>query len=318
MNFKELRARLKFEDVLAHYGVQVRRKGEQHLGPCPLPAHVGGRLVYSFSANLERGIFQCFRCKAAGNLLEFAALMANVDPEDGIALRKVAVELQTRFCPEGASSRTDKKAAAADAVVNAPLDFELKGLDAAHPFFDTANLSKETVAHFGLGFCGRGLLQGRIATPLHGPDGKRIGYAGLAVDQVEPRWLFPADRARQGVEMQFRKEQLLFNAHRLSQCSNLVVVSEIDSVWRLHECGYDAAVSTMSDGCSHEQAALVASLLRPDGRLWILSCGDEPGSRFAHAVVEHVALKRFVRWSKLGRDKMPVGLSRDELRRCFA
>ena len=318
INFTELRKKLRFEDVLTHYGVSVRRKGEQHIGPCPLPNHIGSKSAPCFSANLERGIFQCFQCKASGNLLEFAALMARLNPEDGKALRKVAVELQTRFCPAGASSRKQKKAASSDApLVNPPLDFELKGLDSGHPFFEEARLSKESVAHFGLGFCGRGLLSGRIATPLHGPDGKRVGYAGLAVEAEGPRWLFPADRERNGVELRFRKERLLFNAHRLSQCEDLVVVADIESVWRLHECGYDAAVATMSDGCSQEQAVLIAFLLKPDGGLWILSRGDEAGSRFAHAVVEHVAPSRFVRWVKLARDKSPCDLPPDELQRCF-
>ena len=98
IDFKELRQKLDFEQVLRHYGVEVKRKGNQHVGFCPLPNHNGKKNSPSFSANLERGIFQCFGCGAKGNLLEFAALMANVDPKDGAAFRKVAVELQKQFC----------------------------------------------------------------------------------------------------------------------------------------------------------------------------------------------------------------------------
>jgi hypothetical protein len=40
INFKELRARLKFEEVLQLYGVEVKRKGEQHQGFCPTPVQL--------------------------------------------------------------------------------------------------------------------------------------------------------------------------------------------------------------------------------------------------------------------------------------
>src|SRR5437763_11143255 len=99
IDFKALCAALDFEQVLRHYGVEVKRKGNQHQGFCPLPNHNGKKNSPSFSANLERGIFQCFGCGAKGNLLEFAALMENTALENGAALRKVALELQNRFCP---------------------------------------------------------------------------------------------------------------------------------------------------------------------------------------------------------------------------
>src|SRR5580704_6987555 len=100
IDFKALRAKLDFAKVLENYGVEVKAKGRQHLGYCPLPNHNGKRNSPSFSASLEKGIFQCFGCGAKGNILDFAALMSNADPKDGTALRKVARELQDRFCPE--------------------------------------------------------------------------------------------------------------------------------------------------------------------------------------------------------------------------
>jgi len=59
VNYKDLRSRLSFE-LLRHYGVEIKRKGNQHCGFCPLPGHNGNRNSPSFSANLEEGIFQCF------------------------------------------------------------------------------------------------------------------------------------------------------------------------------------------------------------------------------------------------------------------
>ena len=105
IDFKELRSKLDFEQVLRHYKVEVKRKGNQHHGFCPLPNHNGKKNSPSFSAQLEKGIFQCFGCGAKGNVLEFAALMEKADPKDGTALHKVAMELQKRFCPEPVTKR---------------------------------------------------------------------------------------------------------------------------------------------------------------------------------------------------------------------
>src|SRR5689334_25011829 len=100
VDFKALRAKLDFEQVHRHYKVEVKRKGKQHHGFCPLPNHNGTKNSPSFSANLQRGIFQCFGCGAKGNILEFAAIMENVSLQDGTAFREVALKLQAKFCPE--------------------------------------------------------------------------------------------------------------------------------------------------------------------------------------------------------------------------
>src|SRR5688500_18590417 len=103
--------------------------GGQHHGFCPLPNHNGKRNSPSFSANLKRGIFQCFGCGAKGNLLEFAALMEKADIEDGQAFRGVAVKLKEKFCTDNPRSRKSpprpekqisEETIEAPVIVNAP------------------------------------------------------------------------------------------------------------------------------------------------------------------------------------------------------
>ena len=237
INFKELRAKLKFEDVLRHYGVEVKRKGHQHQGLCPLPSHNGRRTSPSFSANLERGIFQCFGCGAKGNALEFAVLMSGGNPTDGDALRATAVELQQRFCPQGASTRTKVVERsmtlvpkATPVAVNVPLNFELKGLDAGHPYLLNRGFTRETMHFFGVGFCVRGVLKNRIAIPLNDQDGKLLGYAGRVIDDTaitkeNPRYRFPSRREHEGKIYEFRKTLFLYNGFRIkAPCDDLFVV----------------------------------------------------------------------------------------------
>ncbi len=333
INFKELRARLDFEKILKHYGVEVKRKGIQHHGFCPLPNHNGKKNSPSFSANLEKGIFQCFGCGAKGNALEFAAMMEKVNVEDGAAFRKVAIELQKRFCPEIENAPKPKVAQTpppkAEAikerptVVNAPLDFELKGLDAKHPYLLNRRFTQETIDHFGLGFCSRGMLKDRVAIPLHDHDGKLVGYAGRVVDdeaitEDNPRYRFPGERERDGKMFEFRKTLFLYNGFRFkTPLDDLIVVEGFASVWWLFQNGLPHTVATMGADCSERQAALIVSLVKPMGRVWMMPDGNEAGERCALAIFRQVSSHRFVRWVKLAAGKQPTDLSAAQLKTSF-
>src|ERR1700733_2338795 len=295
IDFKALRAHLDFAQVMEHYGVEVKRKGEQHMGYCPLPNHNGKRNSPSFSANLKKGIFQCFGCGAKGNILDFAALMEKSDPKDGTALREVAGKLQHRFCPEmgEGSGKPEKpvppkKAEPKDerpVVVNPPLDFELKGLDAEHPYLLGRGFTPETIRHFGLGYCGRGLLKTRVAIPLHDADGKLAGYAGRVVDdstitEDNPRYRFPGKREKAGTVFEFRKTLFLYNGFRIkAPVDDLIVVEGFTSVWWLNQNKLPPAVATMGADCSEKQAELIVSLVKPGGRVWMMPDGNQTGNR---------------------------------------
>jgi DNA primase len=335
INFKELRARLDFEQVLKHYGVEVKRRGKQHHGYCPLPNHNGKRNSPSFSANLEKGIFQCFGCGAKGNLLEFSAMMENVDPKDGAAFRKVAGELQKKFCAELGSISKQKDMAAqkkqpetkpkenVSAIVNQPLDFELKGLDSKHPYLLNRGFTQNTVDHFGLGFCSRGYLKDRVAIPLHDNDGKLVGYSGRVVDDSKigednPRYRFPGERERDGEIYEFRKTVFLYNAFRIKgPVDDLIVVEGFTSVWWFFQNDFPNTVATMGADCSEKQGELILPLVKPGGSVWIMPDGDKAGERHAQSLLTLISPHRLMRWLKLPEGKQPTDLSKEQLKLSF-
>ena len=319
INFKELRAKLKFEAVLEHFGIIVNGLGNQHQGACPLPSHTGSRNPKSFSANLERGIFQCFRCGAKGNALEFAALMSGVDAKDGVALRRVALELQTRFFPEGTGAQGKQtmnflaavKSQTSSPLLNASLDFALKGLDASHPYLLGCGYSLETIQHFGLGFCSRGMLKGKIAIPLHNQTGELIGYAGRTLSEIPSRvanacYSFPESRERHGVLLKFERSLVLYNANRVSTSRDeLIVVTGFDSVWWLHQCGISNVVGIFEQA-SDQQIEFIVSLVKANGRIWIMPNGDKEGASLARVMASQLSASRFTRWINLGSESIKV------------
>ncbi len=225
INFKELRSKLHFEDVLRHYRIEVKKRGDRVTALCPLPGHPprvdGTPRTASLSIHLARNIFQCFGCKVSGNALEFACRMEGFDPSDREQFRVAAFRVAEVFGLDAErrgdnaptpkpDSRVDQPAMLSDSpqklsgpvVINAPLNFELKDLDSKHPYLLDRGFHADTIAHFGLGYCNRGLMKGRVAIPLHNSAGQLVGYAGRITEDAMisdecPKYLFPGGRERE-------------------------------------------------------------------------------------------------------------------------
>jgi DNA primase len=337
VNYKSLRAELSFIEILHHYGVELKERGEQWQGFCPLPTHEGKRQSPSFSANVGRGIWQCFGCGAKGNVIEFAARMEGLNPDNPDDFRKAALLLQ-KTCvggvePDGRDrerpTAVPKEATRernvledleedASVVVNAPLDFELQRLEHDHPYLRERGFTDETIKTFGLGYCHRGLMKGRIAIPLHDMEGALIGYAGRIVDEEAigkdtPRYLFPGSRERNGTRHEFRKSAFLYNGFRVVNPSQLVVVESFTAVWWLTQAGITNVVALMGASCSETQANLLRDLVPENGSIWLFPDGDKAGERMAEETLVMLAPYRFVRWVKLEEGQQPTDMSKEEL-----
>ena len=282
INFKELRAQLDFRTVLESYGVTVRTgKGSQHHGRCPLPTHLGVQTKPCFSVDVARGIWRCFSCQSSGNLLDFAVRMEGLDPENGADVRRVALQLRKQLVsPAPKSPGSERLSASVDGdervvVVNAPLPFALKQLDHDHPSIGALGVSPASVAHFGLGYCTRGSLQGRIAIPLHDLAGQLVGYAGRLVGvpadvASEPLYRLPGDRMQKGITYHFDASALLYGAHAVTDTPvrKLIVAEELSLVWHLFELGVQA-VALLTPHLTAQQETLLQRLADPGGIVFV-------------------------------------------------
>jgi DNA primase len=340
IDFKELRSKLKFIDVLNFYKVEVKVKGDRASCICPLPGHSvkEGKRRASFSCHLQKGVFQCFSCHAKGNLIDFGVFMDGGHPDDPGAFRRTAVKLAQQFGiqserqkPNGERREKPKPSLVPipdppstnpelPVIVNAPLDFELKHLDPDHPYLIDRGFTPETIRRFGLGYCGKGLMRDRIAIPLHDSQGKLVGYAGRlvdddAVDDEHPKYLFPGARERDGARYEFRKSHLLYGLHHLApKVNDLIVVEGFPSVWWLHQQGYGSAVALMGSSVSSEQIDLMLDRVTEEGRIWTFMDEDDAGVECANSLLPNVASRRWVKWIRSGESgKQPTDFSAPEL-----
>jgi hypothetical protein len=78
VDFAKARAMISLADVLGLIGfTPTERIGDQVRGPCPLHSTISAR-SRSFSANLQRHIYRCFKCGSAGNQLDLYAAFTGV------------------------------------------------------------------------------------------------------------------------------------------------------------------------------------------------------------------------------------------------
>lgn len=222
--------------------------------------------------------------------------MEGFNPANGGDVRKAALLLQERF-PDGGRSFPKQKGSGRSTrspvvphnvpnlmdaetsskpgkrvFINHPLDFALKDLDLKHPYLRERGFSRETVEHFGLGYCNRGMLKGRIAIPIHDPSGALVAYAGRITDdrlvsETCPKYLFPPPRERNEEVHEFDKSLVLYNAHMIAEpLDHLCVVEGFPGTWWLWQAGITNVVALMARAARRCRAGSSSSASSRMGR----------------------------------------------------
>jgi len=210
------------------------------------------------------------------------------------------------IAPASAKSIGRAPAVAGSEPVNPPLTFELK-LDPTHPYLVERGVSAELIAEFGLGYCSRGSMAGRIAIPIHNAAGQLVAYAGRWAAEEPPedveRYLLPA---------KFEKSRVLYNLHRVRDAEHVVAVEGYWSTIRLSALGVPV-VGLMGWSVSPEQIALLRE--RGTRYLTVLWDGDEAGARGRERAVPDLASAFFVRAPVLPDGEKPDTLGGAELKK---
>jgi DNA primase len=230
VDFKAVRDALKMEQVLDRYGLmhQFKRSGDSLSGPCPI--HKGSNPT-QFRVSISKNIWNCFsECKHGGNTLDFIAEMDNVSIHAAAvkAIEWFSLDRETvtghkdeAQQPEQGDEKQDKPdtqkpkpatkpAAKAEETSgpNKPLKFRLDKLDQAHPYLAERGLLPETIKEFGIGYCAKGMMTGRIAIPICNAEGAVVAYAGRFAGEPDK------DTEKYKLPPGFRKSIEIFNVER--------------------------------------------------------------------------------------------------------
>ena len=186
---------------------------------------------------------------------------------------------------------------------NKELTFQLKHLSADHSFFAERGIVPETIEHYGLGLCTKGLMKDRIVFPIHRPDGKLIGYTGRTVLEVtteNPKWLLPPGLV---------KHKVLNNFHRVAGKYKTAILVEgpLDrvAVW---QANFPNVMELLGkelledENMSYDQLRLIANNF--DQTVLLLD-GDEDGREAAAKIAGRLSQFIFVRTVCLPDEKDP-------------
>jgi DNA primase len=304
VDFKAVKAAVTMEMVLGRYGVNwLRKNGEELRGRCPIH-HGEGQST--FHASLTKNAFNCFSCKARGNVLDFVAAMEKCSVRDAGAKLMEWFSISATQEADGKKTTAKEERGAEPAAVNKPLAFQLKGIDHEHPYLKTRGITPETAQTFGVGyFSGKGSMSGRIVIPIHDESGELVAYAGRAIDDSEPRYKLPKG---------FHKSQVVYNLHRVGESDHVVVVEGFFDCMKVAQAGFPA-VALMGSSLAEQQEHL---LLRQFKKVTLMLDGDTAGRGAAETIAEQLVHKIHVRIVDLSDRKQPDHLTAEEANQLLA
>jgi len=296
--------------------LELAKRGDELVGCCPF--HEDSKA--SFYANTKKNVFQCFGCQASGNILDLVVLFEACSIKKAAELVADWQGIESTY-EDGLKGKSKGKRASGQArrakkpevavegeKGNAPLKFALQNLDPNHPYLVNRNLSPQTIAHFGLGYCSRGMHKGRIAIPIHSEKGELVAYAGRwAGDQG-----LPEGEGKYKLPPGFSKGQVLFNLNRVEPGAKTVIVVEgYFPVFWLHQCGFPSVVALMGRTLPAKQKELLAKHFKG---VKLFLDGDQPGQEAAIAIAGDLARELWVKIIPCPSTLQPDDLSETDLR----
>ena len=167
---------------------------------------------------------------------------------------------------------------------NPPLDWEgLKNLDTGHEAVLDAGLDPDICAYFQAGYCSRGMMQGRLAVPIHNLGGVLLGYCGIALGDCKNRFKFPpADKYERGID--------LFNLHRAVESSvykkgtGLLIVEDILDVFSVYASGTESVIATMGGAPTYQHLLRLREVAIAGGQISVL--WEKPSEELDKAVAK--------------------------------
>ncbi len=195
-------------------------------------------------------------------------------------------------------------------VPNKSLKFRLDKLKQDHPYLAERGITPETIAEFGLGFCEKGTMEGRIAIPIHNAQGELVAYAGRFPGESgedTPKYKLPAG---------FRKSQELFNLHRAIKEPKerpLVIVEGFFGCMKLHQHGCRKVVALMGSTLSPAQHDLIYQMTAPESLIQIMLDEDDAGRAGRDDIALRLSRLCFVKVVTFKEGTQPEDLSDEEM-----
>ena len=188
IDFKQIKERVSFPQAIQILGLQMRLRGNQYRSECPTCKHGGDRAL---TVTLDKGFF-CHSAQKGGDVIAFCAHVRDEGQREAAQFLAQHAGIDSAPTTSPAPQREKTVKATGNPGELKPLDY----LTTDHPAIELLGLTEEVCVAIGIGYAGKGTMNGRVVFPLRLGDGTLVGYIGLATkaDQV-PLLKFPDNLA---------------------------------------------------------------------------------------------------------------------------
>lgn len=291
IDFAMLKRKLSIERVLKEYRMleHLRNNAGKMYGPCPV--HLGDN-PRAFNADLEKNLWNCFTHCGGGSVIDLIMAIENVNAYEAA---RMGCEMLGITVEAVRGSEKSKQVCS-----------ELS-LDAEHPYLTERNVDIETAQYFGIGFCSKGKMAGRLAIPIHDEHDRLVAYCGRTTQALEPKYLFPKG---------FPKNRIVYNLNRAKKSSKneVVIVEGFFDVYALHKAGIES-VAIMGSSMSLDQKRQIVSL---EKRISLMLDGDAVGRKGMERAVRLLQERKPIKAIYLPDPMQPEDLTANYLRRVFS
>ena len=216
----------------------------------------------------ESGIFYCFSCRKACDLIEL------VMHTSGRSYFEAARFIKSRETESNLNDQIDKQLTAEPEFVEFD-EFTIKRLNVAAlespramRYFNGRLITEESVKKFQLGYSDK---RDMVTIPVHSPDGLCVGFVGRSVEGKD-------FKNSPGLP----KSKTLFNLNRVKTSRRVYVVESSFDAIRLDQCGMPA-VATLGASVNGTQIDLLQKYFN---EVYVIADNDEAGSGMKDKLVK--------------------------------
>jgi len=294
----------RIEEVVGEF-VALKKRGSNLVGLCPFHNEKTG----SFSVSASKGIYKCFGCGKAGNVVNF--VMEHMGVNFPSAIRwlgdKYKVKIPEKELNEQEQKEWNEKESVRLMLAWAQKWYSQNEID----YFEKRGISKEMVEKWGLGYSPHkrslanemikagwldieptGLFikdeyelwdrfKGRVMFPIHDEVGRIVGFGGRLLDGKGAKYI----NSPEGLV--YNKSKVLYGlwmAKKAIQAKGEVYLVEgYMDVISMYQGGVENVVASSGTSLTKEQARLIH---RFSDRVVIVYDGDAAGVRAAHRAIE--------------------------------
>jgi DNA primase len=304
--YSELKSRLNILDLVSQY-VKLKRVGKNYVGHCPFHSE----RTPSFTVSHDKGIFKCFGCGAAGDVITFYMKIKGLDFKQAILdlAERCGISVDESLF---AQKRKEKTLAELNYKVARFYHAQLlrsEEAEKARSYLKERGISEETIREFMLGYApsnGRilssllrvdakeikqaeelglirrvedggyiDLFRDRVIIPIFNEAGECVGFAGRTlVSKSEPKYLNSPD------SQIFKKSEILYGLFQtkkqIKQKGKAYIVEGYFDLLTLWQKGLDNAVATCGTALTERHVAKLKNLAE---EITLLFDGDEAGRK---------------------------------------